>query len=115
MKILVIGGTRLLGLALVRALLAAGHRVTVVSRRAENCPEGVECLKGDRQEGLRQLAGSKFDATFDFIAYDSLAPQQVFAEVQYGTYVLISSTWMVRMNGAMTRGPGRNHRRRQMS
>lgn len=102
MKILVIGGTRLLGLALVRALLAEGHRVTVVSRRAEKCPESVECLIGERQEGLRQLAGSKFDVTFDFIAYDSRAPQQVFAEVQYGTYVLISSTWMVRINGAMT-------------
>lgn len=102
MKILVIGGTRLLGLALVRALLAELHSITVVSRHAENCPEGVECLKGDRQEGLRKLAGSKFDATFDFIAYDSTAPQQVFAEVHYGTYVLISSTWMVRMNRAMT-------------
>jgi nucleoside-diphosphate-sugar epimerase len=102
MKILVIGGTRLLGLALVRALVAGGHSVTAVSRRAENCPEGVECLTGDRQDGLRNLAGRKFDATLDFIAYDSLAPQQVFAEVHYGTYVLISSTWMVRMNRAMT-------------
>lgn len=102
MKILVIGGTRLLGLALVRALLAAGHHVTVVSRRAENCPEGVECLKGDRQEELGRLAGGKFEATFDFIAYDSPAPRQVFAEIDYGTYVLISSTWMVRMNQAMT-------------
>lgn len=102
MKILVIGGTRLLGLALVRALVAAGHRVTVVSRRAARCPESVECLLGDRQAGLRQLAGSKFDVTFDFIAYDTLAPQQVLAEVQSGAYVLISSTWMVRINGAMT-------------
>jgi nucleoside-diphosphate-sugar epimerase len=102
MKILVIGGTRLLGLALVRALLAAGHRATVVSRRAEKCPEGVECLLGDRQAGLRQLAGRKFDLTFDFIAYYSLAPQQVLAEVQAGAYVLISSTWMVRLNRAMT-------------
>jgi nucleoside-diphosphate-sugar epimerase len=102
MKILVIGGTRLLGLALVRALLSERHSVTVVSRRAKKCPEGVECLIGDRQEGLRKLAGSKFDATFDFIAYDSLAPEQVFARLQYGMYVLISSTWMVRISGAMT-------------
>jgi nucleoside-diphosphate-sugar epimerase len=102
MKILVIGGTRLLGLALVKALVAARHHVTVVSRRAENCPPGVESLPGDRQEGLRQLAGRRFDATFDFIAYDGLAPPQVFAEVHYGAYVLISSTWMVRLNGAMT-------------
>lgn len=102
MKILVIGGTRLLGLALVRALLAERHSVTVVSRRAENCPEGIECLQGDRQEGLRRLGGDKFDATFDFIAYDSLAPQQVFAQVHYGAYVLISSTWMARMSCAMT-------------
>ncbi len=100
MKILVIGGTRLLGLALVRALLAARHHITVVSRRAENCPEGVEVLQGDRQAGLGKLAGRKFDATFDFIAYDSLAPGQVFAEIHYGSYVLISSTWMVRMNHA---------------
>jgi nucleoside-diphosphate-sugar epimerase len=106
MKVLVIGGTRLLGLALVRALLAAGHNVTVVSRRAENCPEHVACLLGDRQEGLHKLAGSKFDATFDFIAYGSGAPEQVFAEIQYGTYVLISSTWMARINGAMMADQG---------
>nr|MDQ3724539.1 NAD-dependent epimerase/dehydratase family protein [Actinomycetota bacterium] len=51
MRILVLGGTRFLGLALVHELLEAGHSVAVV-HRGEHEPEGlagVEHVHVDRR------------------------------------------------------------------
>lgn len=98
MKILVIGGTRLLGLALVRRLVASGHMVTVISRRLENFLPGTESIGGERGHGLERLAHRTFDFTFDFLAYDDAATSEVFTYLDPGVYVLISSTWMVRLN-----------------
>ena len=55
------GGTRLIGVALLPRLLAAGHAVTVFSRGRRPVPAGVEHVRGDRQspEDLRQLAESQ--------------------------------------------------------
>jgi len=98
MDILVIGGTRLLGLTLVKQLLAANNNITVLSRHPEKCPVGVvECIGAEREEGLIQLSGREFDMTVDFIAYDEVAPTQVFNCFNPGVYILISSTWLVRL------------------
>ena len=97
MNILVIGGTRLLGLAVVKQLLLANNNVTVLSRHPEKCPSGVECIGAERVEGLVQVTGRKFDVTIDSIAYDEQAPTQVFNCFNPGVYILISSTWLVRL------------------
>lgn len=97
MNILVIGGTRLLGLNLVKHLLTTDNNITVLSRHPEKCPVGVECIGMEREEGLVQLSGRKFDMTLDFIAYDESAPTQVFNCFNPGVYVLISSTWLMRL------------------
>lgn len=98
MNILVIGGTRLLGLAMVKKLLLANHNVTVLSHRPEKCPSGAECIAMERSEGLIQMTGRKFDITIDFIAYDNLAPTQAFNCIHPGIYILISSAWIVRLS-----------------
>lgn len=97
MNVLVIGGTRLLGLALVKQCIAANQKVTVLSRHPEKCPEGVECIGAEREEGLARLGGRKFDVTIDFIAYDEKAPTQVFNFIDPGLYILISSTWLTHL------------------
>jgi nucleoside-diphosphate-sugar epimerase len=72
-RILVLGGTRFLGLALVGELLEAGHSVAVV-HRGEHEPEGlagVEHIHVDRRrlgERRRELAGFKPDAAIDLSA-----------------------------------------------
>ncbi len=47
MKVLVTGGTGFIGTALLPALLAAGHQVTVLTRNAAraNVPSGVHCIE----------------------------------------------------------------------
>lgn len=98
MNVLVIGGTRLLGLALVKQLLAADHKVTVLTHHPEKCTAGVECIGAEREKGLTNLGGRRFDVTMDFIAYDEKAPTQVFNSIYPGTYILISSTWLLRLD-----------------
>jgi 2'-hydroxyisoflavone reductase len=71
MKLLIIGGTRFLGRALVDAALAADHEVTLFNRGQTNAglyPE-LEWLKGDRDGGLDVLKRRRWDAVIDTCGY----------------------------------------------
>lgn len=77
MDVLVLGGTRFIGRHIVEALLAAGHRVSVLTRgRSPDVLEAsVERLHGDRSEGaagLSALAGREWDACIDVSGYTPL-------------------------------------------
>ncbi|MCA9943716.1 MAG: hypothetical protein KC449_09560 [Anaerolineales bacterium] len=72
MKLLVIGGTRFLGRAIVNDALAGGHEVTLFNRGQSN-PDlysgEVETLIGDRDGGLGVLDGHSWDAVIDTCGY----------------------------------------------
>ncbi len=71
MQILIIGGTRFLGRALVDAALADGHEVTLFNRGQSN-PDlypDLEQLRGDRDGGLQSLSGRAWDAVIDTCGY----------------------------------------------
>jgi len=71
MRILVLGGTRFLGRALVDALLEEGHEPTLFNRGLTNTelfPE-VEKLRGDRSADLSALEGREWDAVLDVAGY----------------------------------------------
>ena len=71
MKILIIGGTRFVGLAMTHEALSRGHDVTVF-HRSSNIPAGTENathVQGDRLVDLAQLAGSQWDVVIDVCAY----------------------------------------------
>jgi 2'-hydroxyisoflavone reductase len=80
MKILVIGGTQLLGRHMVESLLAGGHTVTLFNRgrtRPHLFPE-AERLIGDRDTGdLDALRGRQWDAAIDATAYVPRAVRQL--------------------------------------
>ncbi len=69
MRILVMGGTRFIGVYLTRLLVAQGHEVVLFNRGNRPAPvEGVSQLTGDRKDPAQlkaALAGQKFDAVFD--------------------------------------------------
>ncbi|MEX2500735.1 MAG: NAD-dependent epimerase/dehydratase family protein, partial [Trueperaceae bacterium] len=73
MRILVLGGTRFVGLHVVRAALEAGHTVDVFSRGRTPAPPGTHRLIGDRDGDLSALDG-RWDAVVDVSAY---VPRQV--------------------------------------
>jgi 2'-hydroxyisoflavone reductase len=71
MELLLIGGPRFLGRALIDAALAAGHKVTMFNRGRTNpgAYPRVERLIGDRDGGLEALRGRQWDAVVDTSGY----------------------------------------------
>jgi nucleoside-diphosphate-sugar epimerase len=69
MKILMMGGTRFIGVYLTRILVERGHEVVLFNRGNKPAPiEGVEQIQGDRTDAVQlkdKLASLSFDAVFD--------------------------------------------------
>ena len=95
MKILVLGGTKFLGRAVVDAALAGGHQLTLFNRGETDAglfPE-VEQLRGDRDGGLTALAGCEWDAVVDTCGYFPRIVRQSAEALaaSVGAYCFISS------------------------
>jgi 2'-hydroxyisoflavone reductase len=73
MRMLVLGGTRFVGLHVVEAALAAGFDVDVFSRGTSPVPAGVGHVAGDRDGDLSMLTGA-WDVVVDVSGY---LPRQV--------------------------------------
>ncbi|AOH57443.1 NAD-dependent dehydratase (plasmid) [Peribacillus muralis] len=75
MKVLILGGTRFLGKALVKEALKRGHEVTLFNRgtNKEIFPE-IEQLTGDRDGDVSLLENRKWDVVMDTCG---LAPHQI--------------------------------------
>ncbi len=69
MKILIMGGTRFLGVALTKTLLAQGHEVVLFNRGNKPAPvDTVRVILGDRtdpQQINEKLGAEQFDAIYD--------------------------------------------------
>lgn len=93
MKLLVIGGGRFAGRAIVEAALADGHQVTTFNRGSQPAPNGVQAIVGDRRGDLSALQAGHWDAVIDCCGY---LPREVAAMAdalahRVGRYVFISS------------------------
>ncbi|MBM3727166.1 MAG: NAD-dependent epimerase/dehydratase family protein [Acidobacteria bacterium] len=73
MKVLVIGGTQFIGRLLVKSLMKAGHKVSILHRRPEHdFGKKVVNIQADRNDGeslKRILPGERFDVIYDNV-YD---------------------------------------------
>lgn len=69
MRILIMGGTRFIGVYLTKILVEQGHSVVLFNRGNKPAPvEGVEQIHGDRTDESQlkeKLASEQFDAIFD--------------------------------------------------
>jgi nucleoside-diphosphate-sugar epimerase len=65
MRVLIMGGTRFIGVYLTQLLVAQGHEVVLFNRG--NKPSSVAVIQGDRTDAaqLAKLSGEEFDAVFD--------------------------------------------------
>ena len=75
MKTLVLGGTRFIGLHLVRYLSTLGHDITILNRGKTQAelPPGIKRLYADRRdpESVRQaLKDQEFEVVFDLTGYE---------------------------------------------
>jgi 2'-hydroxyisoflavone reductase len=95
MDILIIGGTRFLGRALVQAALRSGHQVTLFNRGQSNpewFPE-VEKIIGDRNLDLSELYNRRWQAVIDVCAYYPRQVRTMLAALgsSFDHYTLIST------------------------
>lgn len=95
-RVLLLGGTGLLGAPMARTLLATGHEVTVLSRGTQELPTGVSRLVADRRNPVSlaaALGGLGFDLTVDLLAYDDTDVAHILGVPGFhcGRYVMIST------------------------
>src|SRR5687768_2678875 len=99
MQVLVIGGTGFLSAAVVAALQAAGHAVTVFTRGKRPLPDGVSAITGDRKDAdafARAMEGRAYDAVVDCICYtpdDAHGALRAFAG-RVSHYLMISTDFV---------------------
>ena len=69
MRILIMGGTRFIGVYLTKILVQQGHEVVLFNRGNKPAPiEGVQQIQGDRKDTAllkEKLKQKIFDAVFD--------------------------------------------------
>ncbi|MCL1469773.1 NAD-dependent epimerase/dehydratase family protein [Argonema antarcticum] len=69
MRILIMGGTRFIGVYLTKILVAQGHEVVLFNRGKKPAPvEGIQQIHGDRTDASQikeKLSSENFDAIFD--------------------------------------------------
>ncbi|MCU0569557.1 MAG: NAD-dependent epimerase/dehydratase family protein [Oculatellaceae cyanobacterium Prado106] len=97
MRILVMGGTRFIGVYLTKALVTQGHEVVLFNRGNKPAPvPGLRQVQGDRTDPAQlkeKLAGESFDAVFDNNGRE-LSDTQPLAEIFQGRlrhFVYVSS------------------------
>ncbi len=94
MRLLVLGGTRVIGRHLVGMALERGDQVTLFNR-GETDPEahpGVEQVRGDRAEGLGELGRRTWDAVIDTSGYAAdWLRRSVEETADAGHYVFVST------------------------
>jgi 2'-hydroxyisoflavone reductase len=96
LRLLVLGGTRFLGRAIVDAALERGHEVTLFNRGTTNpglFGSEVEKIRGDRTEDLSGLHGHSWDAVVDVAGYypADVARSVEAVRASTGRYLFISS------------------------
>ena len=93
MRILVLGGTKFLGRAIVEAALGDGHEVTLFNRGLTN-PElfpDVEKLRGDRDGDLAPLQGRTWGAVVDVNGYVPRVVRRSIEVVDAPYYLFVST------------------------
>jgi nucleoside-diphosphate-sugar epimerase len=98
-KVLVMGGTRMMGDATVRHLLEAGHEVIVFNRgsRVPDWADRVTQVLGDRDvpADLAQIAALELDTVIDFSAYRGEQSVSLVEVLPAGVHLVHCSTGAV--------------------
>jgi len=97
MKVLVIGGTRFMGIHLVHSLIINKHDVTIATRgmTPDDFGSTVKRIIIDRSNGdsiRNALSKNKYDIVYDNLAYCSNDVKLILENLKCEKYILLSST-----------------------
>lgn len=97
MKILVIGGTRFIGIHLVSELIAKDHEVTIATRGLTpdvfgDSVKRIRFDRTDRKSVEESLAGISFDIVYDNINYSPTDTESILDCIKTDRYILTSSS-----------------------
>ncbi len=93
MRILIVGGTKFVGRALVEVALDRGHELTLFNRGQTNADlfPHIEKIVGDRVDSLHLLEGRKWDAAIDTCGYFPrivrLSAKRLASQVDHYTFI----------------------------
>lgn len=95
-NVLVIGGTRFMGIQLVKELLKLGNKVTIATRgkTKDYFDDNIKRITFDINDSLsakKNLSGLNFDIVFDNLAYCSNNVKNVLDNVKCDRYIQLSS------------------------
>jgi nucleoside-diphosphate-sugar epimerase len=105
MQVLVIGGSRFIGLAVVQRLLMDGHRITILNRGKTSDPFGTRVSRviGDRSDSntlQRALARRDFDAVIDVISFreedTQAAIERLKGRIGHFIHISTASVYLIR-------------------
>lgn len=96
LNVLVVGGTRFMGIQLVKELIALGNTVTIATRGKAKDDFGMKVnrliMDVSSAESVRDvLNGKYFDVVFDNLAYCSLYVDNILSNVKCRKYIQLSS------------------------
>jgi 2'-hydroxyisoflavone reductase len=94
LRILVLGGTAMLGREITREALSRGHDVTCVARgESGSVAEGARLLKADRDrdDAFESIAGQQWDAVYDVARLPGHVARAVRELSSAGVYVFVST------------------------
>jgi len=94
LNILIFGGTRFVGKSFLLHALAAGHNLTVISRRAPMAHPRLTYVQVEKDFFNPTSDVEHFDVILDFLAYDAETTRRAQALFPFTPYVMISSAWV---------------------
>lgn len=105
MQVLVIGGSRFIGLSVVQRLLQDGHRITLLNRGKNPDPFGTRVSRviGDRADSSslgRALSRREFDVVIDVIAFREedtrVAVEKLSGRIGHFIHISTASVYLIR-------------------
>lgn len=95
-KVLVIGGTRFMGVQLVKQLISLGNEITIATRGRKKDSFGIDVERvvmdiSNKESVAKALNGKRFDVVFDNLAYCSNYVDNVLSAVKCSRYIQLSS------------------------
>ncbi len=95
-SVLVLGGTRFMGIRLVGELISHNHFVTIANRgtRADCFGKNVERIVYDRNDPssiINSFSGAYYDVVIDTSAYDASSVRTLLSVLTCGRYIQVSS------------------------